>query len=202
VKILKMATLAVMLMVLPTAPASALPYFASRDVGTGHVTLNIFTDGKIGKLSAANVLDWTVTISNLGEVAVLTGPASGNGNSIFTTNGGFSATPDHLFFDFDDPEHFVRIGSEIPGEGVYALTSSLLFGGPKEVLNPALSGSLNTAELRSDFFVVASVPVAPPLPIPEPASPALMMTGLGLVWAARKLTRGQLKRRQTLMALG
>lgn len=187
----KTAAMAVMLVVLPTAPASALPYFASRNVGTGHVTLNIVTDGKSGTLAAANVLDWTVTISNLGEVAVLTGPASGNSNSTFTTNGGFSATADHLFFDFDDPEHFVRIGSNIPGEGVYVLTSSLLFGGPQEALNPAVSGSLHTAALRSDFFVVASVPVAPPLPIPvsEPASPALVMAGLGLVWAVGRRAR-------------
>ena len=66
----------------------------------GHVTGELVTDGTLGPLEFANVVDWNLTVESLLGTDTLLGPLSG-GNSFFLVTGdALTAMPDGLYFDF------------------------------------------------------------------------------------------------------
>ena len=127
-------------------------YDVNRTIGTGSVTGFIETDGTLGALSTANIVDWAFT---------LTAPLlPGSPDMISLGDSGFhvvdvsgmplSATSTELIFDFSPGMGFAifrRTGSN----GVcWVQTSATCFGDQTEVIGLALFGSgVVTAQLTT-----------------------------------------------------
>jgi hypothetical protein len=87
-----------------TASASTA-YNVNLQIGsTGTATGDIVTDGTVGNIGAANIIDWNLILNDGVSGAVnLLGPSSGN-NSFVALNGlAVSATASALLFDFSSP---------------------------------------------------------------------------------------------------
>jgi hypothetical protein len=84
--------------------ATAITYDVNQTIGTGGVTGDIVTDGTIGALGDANILDWNLRVNDGTTTFDMTGPLSG-GNSEFLDHAGtgdLSATATQLLFAFSD----------------------------------------------------------------------------------------------------
>ena len=93
-----------------TANAATITYDVDRTIGDGSVTGFIETDGTLGDLFAANISDWSLTLtapdpSNPGSVISDTISKSGN-DSVFIAGSlnttPVSATPTQLLYDFSN----------------------------------------------------------------------------------------------------
>lgn len=162
------------------APAAANVYVAQRAVGTGTLDLRLVTDGTRGRLDVANVLSWTIGMTVGGRSFVLTPD-----NSILQVQGTvFRANPDGVFFDFEQGDNdLVRFASNEQGAGNYQLFGPSGGGPGGESLQTGPAEAFFTVVTRTDFGVIALAEQAPPLPVPEPASWALMIAGFGLAGA-------------------
>jgi hypothetical protein len=155
--------------------AQATTYVSSHAVGAGSVQLSITTDDTIGVLDEDNILDWTISMTNMGTTFTLFGPASGDNSRIQIDGSAFKATATDLTFDFNATNALVLFQSTGLGRELYCLQGRPCFdnGGGAEFVSPApgFTGSARVA--RSGELSVAAVAV------PEPASWALMLVGFG-----------------------
>jgi hypothetical protein len=165
------------------APATAASYVAKRAVGAGELDLRILTDDTRGRLRAENILAWTISMTVAGRSFTLT-----QDNSFVRISGdAFTANPDGMFFDFErDGTDSVAFESFDFGAGGYHLNNG--FGNPigAELIRTGPAAAFVSIARRDDFGVIALADVAPPLPIPEPASWALMVAGFGLAGAGMR----------------
>jgi len=153
--------------------AQATTYVSSHDVGTGSVQLSITTDDTLGVLDEDNILDWTISMTNLGTTFTLFGPASGDNSRIQIEGNAFKATATNLTFDFNATNALVLFQSTGLGRELYCLQGRACFdsNGGAEFVSPVagFTGSARLAKSGEQF--VASVP--------EPQSWALMLLGFG-----------------------
>jgi hypothetical protein len=168
--------------------AQATTYVSSHAVGTGSVELSITTDDTIGVLDEDNILDWTISMTNLGTTFTLFGPASGDNSTVRIDGNAFKATATNLTFDFNATNALVLFQSTGLGRELYCLQGKACFdnGGGAEFVSP-VAGFTGSARLaRSGEQFVASVP--------EPATWGLMLLGFGglggLLRARRSTLRG------------
>ncbi|MFN7175420.1 MAG: PEPxxWA-CTERM sorting domain-containing protein [Thermaurantiacus sp.] len=179
------------------APADALTYVASRPVGAGSVALSISTDGTLGVLASANIVDWTITVTRGPDSVTLLGPLSGSNSGFTLSATNLSATSSDLLFDFDVNGFFLiqtpNPGSSQPFWCVQGLAGGCFdFSGPGEAVL-AVFGDFNqfTREARQGLQVIASVGTGVPGVIPEPATWALLIAGFGLVGTALRRRRAE-----------
>jgi hypothetical protein len=83
---------------------AATTYSVDRVVGPGRISGTIQTNGNTGVLSAADIIDWNLTIDADGDSATtgqLLGPLSGANSTVTLLFGSaLTATPQGIFFDF------------------------------------------------------------------------------------------------------
>jgi hypothetical protein len=185
---LNLAAFGVALMV--AAPALATTYVGTRNVNGGTMHLSITTDNALGALSTANLVDWTINLNFEVFSVTLFGPLSG-GNSVGGIEGtGVTATATDLTFNFDgDGFMFFR---KSPGvlqpayclDGANSGTSCI---GSSAGSENFFAGALLQTTLDGSSVLASAVPGGPG-GVPEPATWAMMIIGLG---AAGSLIRGR-----------
>ena len=150
--------------------ANATVYNVNGVVGTGGVTGFIQTDGTIGTLADANIVDWNLSLTTDGINALdLLGPLSGNNSQELIVGAGLSATASGLFFDFS-----------LPGATNYLLIQNPAIGSGTNFLclnACAASVAIGVGDERasvSNLTGVRDIGV-----VPLPATLPLLTTGLG-----------------------
>jgi hypothetical protein len=84
------------------ARADILYYVNPAWVGPiGEIGGSVTTDGTLGVLSAANIVDWTFIFWDGSGMGQLYGPLSGNNSSVYLAGNDLTAAPTKLFFNFD-----------------------------------------------------------------------------------------------------
>ena len=163
--------------------AQATTYVSTHAVGAGSVQLSITTDDTIGVLDEDNILDWTISMTNLGTTFTLFGPASGDNSTVRIDGNAFKATATNLTFDFNATNALVLFQSTGLGRELYCLQGKACFDdrGGAEFVSP-VAGFTGSARLARDGeHFVASVP--------EPAGWALMLLGSGGLGAMMRARR-------------
>lgn len=186
---LALAALAAAISLAPLT-ADATTYFGTRTVLGNIAALTIETDGTVGVLSFANIVDWTLLLSH-GATTV----EVNSGNSTGALEGaGLTATPTDLFFDFssDGVFGFVSLTGAYCVDGEAAANMCLGFA-PSEAIffNDGANNQLvdrtgaGQQRLGSAARAVGGVP--------EPAAWALMIAGFGMAGAALRGRRSPAK---------
>jgi hypothetical protein len=81
--------------------AASITYDINQTIGAGGVTGDIITDGKIGILEQADIVDWNLLLNDGTNTKDLLGPLSGSNSVVFVVlPSSLSATATQLLFDF------------------------------------------------------------------------------------------------------
>ena len=166
-----------------SSAAIAQTYVASRPVGTtGSVNLAITTDGTLGALSFANIVNYNIQIAD----------SHGTFNLIPSTSdfgyaGGFSATATDLLFNFSGGGYALfqnpTTGS---GQNFFCFAGSLCGqSGSSENLLVGSNFSEISNTSRQGNVIVASIRGA----VPEPGTWAMMLLGFGGMGVALRRSR-------------
>lgn len=170
-------------MALAFAGASAradIVYTATRGVGSGTVNISITTDGTIGVIGTANILDWTISMVDGLDSFTLLGPLSGSNSQVLIQGAALTATASDLLFNYD------AAGSPFGLFQSPAISSSILFycfqvnggfnfSGPGEAIDPRPDNSY-VSSARSGMQVIASATTT--VATPEPSAIGLALSGL------------------------
>ena len=173
-------------------PAEAITYIGNRTIQDGNVQISITTDGTLGALTAANLTDWTFSITvppNSG--GNLFGPLGAANSSVqLLGSGGLTATATQLLFDFDGRSRltfaadnqppFTAIGYCLGGRAANARCVNTR--GVEAIAN----GLLNFRETTFDGIGIIASTGGGLAGVPEPSSWALMLAGFGLAGAAMR----------------
>ena len=86
---------------LPTVVAAQAPgttYIVNQSIGNGSVVGQITTDGKVGILSASDILSWNLNLNGVGASAVLT--SAGATSTVVFSGSDLTGTNTGLYFNF------------------------------------------------------------------------------------------------------
>jgi len=175
-----------MLALLGTALASAGSVFTiDNAVGAGSVSGTIQTDGTIGTLSAADILDWNLLLNNGSSTFTLLGPLSGNNSQLDAFGSDLSATATQLLFDFTDlsTSGFYLFQNPTIGSGMNYFCMETYTGCTGA---PAGESLLISAGGGSQYTALSGTVVIGTLAIPEPTTLGLVGLGAVILIARRK----------------
>jgi len=160
-----------------TAQASNIQYFVNITQGAASITGSITTDGTLGDIGAANLLDWNLSLNDGASSFTLT-----HGNSAVYVNSAFVASSHDLSFNYSS-NHIALIQNPTVGSShnYWCMDGSSAYcsGGPVSSNNWRLDGALISNGPYTGVHAIASVP--------EPTTYAMLGAGLGLLaFAARR----------------
>ena len=164
--------------------ANAITYTGTRTAGTATAQLSITTDDTIGVLTTANVVDWTIAMTDGSSSFTLLGPLSGANSNLLVSGTALSATATDLIFNFSAGSGFALFQAPSVGSGqtFYCpqINGCFDFSGPGEGIDP-----------RNDFLfqrnsLTGSVVLATSGGVPEPATWGMMLGGFSLVGGAMR----------------
>jgi hypothetical protein len=93
-------------------------YNINSTIGAGSVIGTVETDGTIGVLDEAQILDWNLALDDGTTTFTLFGPLSGNNSQVRIDGAGFTATASDLLFDFSGVDSFVLFQNPSIGSGM------------------------------------------------------------------------------------
>jgi len=180
-------TLALAAALLPTAAKADITYAVDETVGAGSATGFITTNGTIGTLDIADIVNWNLTLNDGTNPPVdLEGPASGNNSLALLVGSDLTATPTQLLFAFAAADggrlQFYVIG----GPAICYSTIVDCTGTPVGI-------SLDTLTPDTHFVFTAlsdTQAIAGPVPAPEPSTVVLLPVGIALLLLMRKRFAG------------
>lgn len=163
-------------------------------VGTGSVTGDIVTDGTIGPLTPANLVDWNLVLNDGEDIEDLTALNS----SFAYTFPTLSATSTDLSFDFAGPGDY-----QVSGGGVYLsleggiASFSNAIGGGWSIYDSSDSAGLQYAPEGSLCCTIGTAAA------PEPSSGALWRLGAAAIALLRRsLRKGAIRAGASLSIFG
>ncbi|MEM8919079.1 MAG: PEPxxWA-CTERM sorting domain-containing protein [Pseudomonadota bacterium] len=174
--------------------ANAATFIGTRTVGGSTANLSITTDDTLGVLSSANILDWTISLSDGVDNFTLLGPLSGNNSGLLLSGSALTATATDLLFDFG-VNGFALFQAPNPGSGdtfycAQGGTSACFdFDGPAEGIEAGTGFTFDRTPRRGNL-VLASVQAA----VPEPATWAFMILGFGAIGGAMRRQKKQARK--------
>lgn len=170
-----------------TTPANAaIIYNGTRTVGTATVTLSITTNGDIGTILTSDIIDWSITMVDGAKNAVLEGPGGLNNSTVFVAGLALTASATELLFPFDVAGNTALGFIANSGDDRYCvMTLDTNCNGFGNALLPSaregvrFNGFQGSVVARSGTATLARAEVIR-VPVPEPATWALMLVGFGL----------------------
>ena len=178
------SALALAVAVISASSAQAATYIGNRTIGTGSVNLSITTDGTLGVINSANIVDYSIDLLNLDSSFSLNQANS----DVFINGTAFTATTTDLLFNFGSNGFALfqapGIGS---GETFYCLqggsTGCFDFAGPGE----GVEANGDYVFPRASGSGVQSIATASMGAVPEPTTWILMLLGMaGIGFSMRR----------------
>lgn len=165
------------------ATAANITYTSSRTVGDGSVDVSITTDGTIGTISDANIVDWAIIVHRNGFDADLIPGFSGH--EVVGT--GLTASATELLFDFSSSAALLFQAPFVgAGGGFWCIQGPIPCfdsAGPGEGLS-TYSSSDFTRVARSGVQVIAVAESV--APVASPAGLSLLGLGAAALTVARR----------------
>jgi hypothetical protein len=157
-------------------------------IGAGGVTGYIVTDGVLGALGEADIVDWNLLLNNGSTTLDLLGPLSGSNSQISIEYVGdvgssdLSATPTQLLYGFDGSTDWFLIQSPVlgnynPGICFEASTTCTSYSSGETLWLTSLSDTTPQFTALSGTQVIASTTSS----TPEPSTLALLGAGIALL---------------------
>ena len=162
------SALSAILLLVGVVAASPITYSVNRTIAAGSVTGTIQTDGTIGVLTAANVIDWNLTLNDGTNTFVLTGPASGNNSHVFITGSDVTATAANLSFNFSGVDSGYFLFQVSFGSGLHyycdAASAGVCSAGERVVPQTLATSQLTTPSGTVVIGTAAGVPTSATVP--------------------------------------
>lgn len=167
---------AALLSVALAMPAKATVYVVNLSGGGGTATGTISTDGTIGALSVANITGWSLDLTSGANDAAI---KSSGASRVRMFGSGLTATSAGLFFDFSATNYAIfELWPSVGTLNFLCFTGGVNCGGATNQISIGASNEVSTVAKTGVQQIAAVASVAS---VPEPASWALMIGGLGLV---------------------
>jgi hypothetical protein len=165
-----MSMFVAMLLLVGVANAAPVTYNVNRTIAAGSVKGTIQTDGTVGVLTAANVIDWNLTLNDGTNTFVLTGPASGNNSHVFITGSDVTATAASLSFNFSGVDSGYFLFQVSFGSGLHyycdATSAGVCSAGERVVPQTLATSQLITPSGTAIIGTGGAAPSSGPLLIP------------------------------------
>jgi hypothetical protein len=166
--------------ILAPAKAGNITYSFNTAVGPGSAAGFITTDGTIGTLGTANIVNWDITLNDgTNPLFTLEGPTSGNNSTDLLEGSDLTASATQLIFNFSgvDDGLFILENPSVGNDGpalCYTISGGCLGGPAGGVELVATAPEVTTVSTAmSGPQVIAGTASAP-----EPGSALLLLTGM------------------------
>lgn len=181
-KLRVLALAAVVFFGLAQVASAAVIYSVNRTVGDGSVVGTITTDGSVGVLGTANIVDWSLTLTDANSSFVLNGSTN---SAVGISGSAFSATATDLLFNFGLGSGYVLFQN--PSLGSSQNFWCIDNGGCINAFVPGefvVAGTYpdGTGEFRQGIQVIASTRTTV---VPEPATLLLLGTTFAIAGIRR-----------------
>jgi hypothetical protein len=179
-------TLALAATLVPTVAKADTTYAVDETVGIGVVTGSITTNGTIGTLDSADIVNWNLVLNDgTNPTFDLEGPTSGNNSLIFMDGSDLTATATQLLFDFGGTDGGRFTFFIIGGPDICYSTIVDCTGTPVGVSLDTLTPNTHYVfTALSDTEAIAAVPGV--VSTPEPSTIVLLLAGISLLIVMRK----------------